>query len=239
MKFKSLAAAVTTLSGLSDTSIVSPADQDILYFKGSASKWENQPVLSLSNFPHNFRSVYHPDTDYLGVIAAQDLLIYAGAPNNFWTSLPVGLNGQFLGVSGGTVQYLNPVPSGTVELQTFDGTQHNHAVTVAFTALNSYTLAANTFNNLIVRADGMILTTSTSVKQDVNIYIRFGGTQLDNKLIYHCDPLPASQKRIPWELSVHKAAPQAGALIDVGITAAGADAQTVVYLNHLEVLGVV
>ena len=127
--------------------------------------------------------------------------------------------------------------SGMVVLVNADETQASATVPNTDTAVKTFTLAANSYSSIIAEAEGYVQESLTTTNQNVNIKIKFAGTQKGQTMIFNPQALTTGAKT-PFPIKASGAF-TAGGTVTVTIGAAAADANTTVFLNSLRVYGVV
>jgi hypothetical protein len=136
-----------------------------------------------------------------------------------------------------SASWIQLTPKGRVELINADETQSSATVPNADTALKTYTLAANTYTSIIAEAEGYVQESLTTTNQNVNIKIKYAGTQNGQTMIFNPQALTTGAKT-PFPIKASGAF-TAGGTVTITIGAAAADANTTVFLNSLRVYGVI
>ncbi len=131
--------------------------------------------------------------------------------------------------SSATYQAQEAASTGTIPLS-LDNTQATNTVPNADTNLKTYSLATNTYQNVIVVAEGYVNFAVTSTAQVINIKLKYGATQIGSTV--QVDGAVALAQSIPFTIT-GSAVQTASATLAVTDGAAAADGNTNVFLNNL------
>src|SRR5207245_5523749 len=124
----------------------------------------------------------------------------------------------------------------TVHLVNADETQASATVPNADTTLKTFTLAANTYTQIIVEAEGYVQESALTANQNISIKVKLAGTQAGQTMLFNPQAVTVGAKT-PFPIKASGAL-QAGGAVTVTIGAPAADANTTVFLNSLRVYGV-
>ena len=230
------------------------ASATYLRSNGTDAGWSSLLWADLTGVPATFASTPHAlldgsvDNDTAAHAPVRGGLIIGNA-TPAWAYVALGASGQYLrsnGTDAGwttitTADLTGRIAQANQLLSTYESinasvVQASGKVTSATSIIKTYALAANTYTNIVTFIDGYILGNTSSVLQQVQIYIFYGASQAGNTMIFELANRAASSA--PFALRV-VAAQAAAANINVNIKAAGADNSTVIFVNSMFVDGLV
>jgi hypothetical protein len=176
-----------------------------------------------------------------GTVVRGDLIVGNSTPK--WARFGIGTVGKFLRTNGTDPSWqllgTGDLPAGTAVLLSFDVTQHSHTVTLADTDVATIALAANTFTDVRCVVTGFVQINTTGKAQAVSLKIKDTATQKGITQQVNCGDVPATTFiNIPFTM-IAVWVEQSAVTIHITESSASVDAATTVFVNSIEVFGIV
>ena len=186
------------------------ASATYLRSNGTDAGWSSLLWADLTGVPATFASTPHAlldgsvDNDTAAHAPVRGGLIIGNA-TPAWAYVALGASGQYLrsnGTDAGwttitTADLTGRIAQANQLLSTYESinasvVQASGKVTSATSIIKTYALAANTYTNIVTFIDGYILGNTSSVLQQVQIYIFYGASQAGNTMLFEMEAKTAS-----------------------------------------------